>query len=56
MNIGNLELTFNPVDPNGMTENDRTTFIEGVRDVIELDAVLVAASGNTNVSPYFLRQ
>ena len=52
MNIGNLELTFNPVGPNRMTENDRTTFIEGMRNLIDLDAVLVVASGNIHVSTF----
>ncbi len=57
MNIGNLELTFNPVDPNafGITENDRTAYADGVRDVIDLDAVLVASSANIYVSPCFFQ-
>ena len=56
MNIGNVELRFNPVDPNSIkiTENDRNTFIAGIKDVIDLDAVLVTSSGNINVSPCFL--
>ena len=54
MNIGNLELTFNPVFPDTMTENDRTTYIAAMTDVIEFDAVVVAASGNISVSPCFL--
>ena len=36
-----------------MTEDDMTAYFESVRDVINLDAVLVAASGNVDVSPCF---
>ena len=53
MDIGNLELTPHQVNPNGITENDRTTYAESVRDVINLDAVVVAPSGNIDVSPCF---
>ena len=45
----NPELTSNPVRPDLLTEDDRTTYTEGIRDVIGLDAVVVAASGNINV-------
>ncbi len=51
MNIGKLELTSNPVNPDGLSEWDRTAYMEGVEDVMEVDAVLVAASGNIDVSP-----
>ena len=50
----NLELTFNPVRPNDLTVEDRTTYVAGLRDVIASDAVVIAASGNINVSPCFL--
>ena len=48
---------FKPVDPNafGVTEDDKNTYIAGVRDVIDLDAVLVTSSANITVSPCFLR-
>jgi len=45
----NPELISNPVRPNMLTENDRTTYIQGIRDMIGLDAVVIAASGNINV-------
>ena len=55
LNTGNLELMFNPVDSNQIEEEDRTTYIASVGEVIDLDVVLVTASGNIDVSPYFLR-
>ena len=55
LNIGKTKFTFSLVDPDGMTENDRATFIESVGDLVDLDAVLVVASSNRNVSPCFLR-
>ena len=51
--LGNPELTFNPVFPDRFTDNDRTTYISSVGDMIDLDVVLVTASGNINVSPCF---
>ena len=44
------------MDPNreDVTENDRTTFMECVRDVIDLDVAVVSSSGNMRVSPCFL--
>ena len=43
------------VYPDGMTEDDKTTYIAGLRDVMDLDVVVVAASGNISVSSCFLR-
>ena len=54
MNIGNLELKFKPVDPHRLTENDRLAYIEGLRELIDLDAVVVASSGNIDVRLCFL--
>ena len=45
----NPELTSNSVRPDMLTEDDRATYTEGIRDVIDLDAVVVAAAGNINV-------
>jgi len=39
------------VYPGSFSENDRTTYISSVGDIIDLDAVLVTASGNIIVSP-----
>ena len=36
--------------PNEFSENDRITHVEGIRDLIDLDAVLVVASANIHVS------
>jgi len=55
LNIGNLELIFNPVNPSDLTEDDKATYIAGMREVIELDAVLVAASANRSVSLCFFQ-
>ena len=44
---------FNPVDPGEISEYDRIAYSEGVEDLIELDAVLVVASGNIDVSSSF---
>ena len=55
MNIENLELTFNPVSRDDVTEDFTTAYRTSLRDVIELDAVVVVASGNRNVSPCFFR-
>ena len=38
-----------------MTEDDRITYTESLRDVIDLDVVVVASSGNITVSPCFLQ-
>ena len=54
MNIGNLELKFKPVDPHTITENDRLAYVEGLRELIDLDAVVVASSGNIDVRHCFL--
>ena len=51
MNIGKLKLTSNPVNPDRLSDWDRTAYMEAVEDVMEVDAVLVAASGNIDVSP-----
>jgi hypothetical protein len=55
----NLTLTFNPVKASwnrnyvaGLTGRDQNTYIAGIRELIDLDAVLVVASGNISVSPY----
>jgi len=45
-----MELTFNPVYPDEISDYDRTAYVEGVEDVIELDAPLVVAYGNLDVS------
>ena len=47
----NLELTYDPVNANRISEDDRNTYIAGMRDLIDLDAVLIVSSGNRNVSP-----
>jgi len=52
----NPELTFNPVNPNFISEDDRTTFHASVKDVIDLDAVVVVSSSNRSVSPSFLQR
>ena len=51
----NLELTFNLVPATGSSENDRNIYREGIRELIDLDAVLVVSSGNIRVSPCFLQ-
>ena len=58
MNIRNLKLRFNTVNPNAarITENDKKTFIASIRDVIALDAAVVTSAGNINVSTCLLRQ
>ena len=38
-----------------VTENDETALIASIREVIDLDAAVVVASGNINVSLCFLR-
>jgi len=53
LGLGNPELTFNPVYPARFTDNDKTAYISSVGDIIDLDVVLVTASGNINVSPRF---
>ena len=45
---------FNPVVAGLLTEEDKTTYTASLREVIELDAVVVTASGNIDVSPCFL--
>ena len=50
LNIGNLELTFHLVDQNEIMGDDEAIYIKSMADVINLDAVLVVASGNINVS------
>ena len=45
-----------PVDPDRMTEGDRNAYIEATRDVTDLDAVVVVASGNIDVSACFSNQ
>jgi hypothetical protein len=39
------------VNPDRLSDWDRTAYMEAVEDVMEVDAVLVAASGNIDVSP-----
>ena len=51
LNLRSLELTFNPVNPRLISENDLNTYIDGIRELISLDAVLVTASANIDVSP-----
>ena len=55
LNIGKINFTFGLVDPDGLTANDRDTFIESVGDLIDLDAVPVVASSNRDVSPCFFQ-
>ena len=43
----------NPVDPDGISEYDRIAYREGMEDLIELDVILVVASGNIDVSSCF---
>ena len=38
-----------------MTEEDKATYIESLRDVTDLDVVVVASSGNITVSLCFLQ-
>jgi len=45
-----MELMFNPVYPDKISDYDRTAYIEGVEDVIELDTPLVVAYRNLDVS------
>ena len=45
---------FYTVYPSELSENDRTTYIAAMGEVIDLDTVVVTASGNINVSPRFL--
>jgi len=49
----NLDLKFNQVDPLRLTENDKLAYIEGLRELIDLDAAVVVASGNIDVSLFF---
>jgi hypothetical protein len=59
----NLSLTFNPVMASrnnrnyisGFSLRDQDTYIEGITELIDLDAVLVVASMNIEVSPCFLQ-
>jgi hypothetical protein len=58
----NLTLTFNPdtasSDRNyiaGFSIRDQNTYIAGITELIDLDAVLVVASMNIGVSPCFLQ-
>jgi hypothetical protein len=39
----------------GFSKSDQDTYIAGIRELIDLDAVLVVASGNIVVSPCFLQ-
>jgi hypothetical protein len=39
----------------GFSISDQNTYIAGVRELIDLDTVLVVASGNISVSPCFLQ-
>ncbi len=49
-NLVNLDLKkFHPVDPHKFTENDRLAYIEGIRELIDLDAVVVVVSSNIDV-------
>ena len=54
MNIGNLELMFNPVYANTLSQDEKVTYTACARDLIDLDVVVVVASGNVAVSPSFL--
>ena len=51
----NLELTFSLVPAAGSSENDRNTYRASMRELVDLDAVLVVSSGNIRVSPCFLQ-
>ena len=51
LNIGNLELMFNSVYANMLTDDEKITYTACVSDLINLDAVVVVASGNVGVSP-----
>ena len=55
MTVENLKLTFDPVDSTKFTENDETALFASMREVIDLDAAVVVASGNIDVSLCFLR-
>ena len=46
---------FHPVPARFFSENDRETYVASIRELIELDAVLVVSSGNIRVSPCFLQ-
>ena len=48
-----VELTLGPVKPSDLTEDDKTAYIDGFRDMIDLDAPVIVASGNISVSPFF---
>jgi len=41
----------NPVKPHLISENDGNAYINGIRELIDLDAVLVTVSGNIDVGP-----
>ena len=49
-----VELILDSVKPSDLTEDDKTTYI-GFKDMIDLDAPVVVASGNISVSPPFFR-
>jgi len=53
LNIGDLELMFIPAYPAAMTEDDKATYIISIGEVIALDAVVIASSGNITVSHCF---
>ena len=53
LSLENPKLTFETVYPDRLTDNDRTAYISSVGDIIDLDVVLVTASGNINVSLRF---
>ena len=55
LEYGNLELMFHPVLTRFLSESDRDTYIAAIRELIDLDAPFVAASGNIRVSPCFLQ-
>jgi hypothetical protein len=41
------------VNPTSFSQNDRLTYIQNIRDVIDQDVAVVVASGTINVSPHF---
>ena len=47
-------MKFKPVNQNLITADDRLAYIEGLRELIDLDAVVVASSGNIDVRHCFL--
>jgi hypothetical protein len=45
----------NPYYIEGFSTRDQNTYIAGIRELIDLDAVVVVTSGNIGVSPCFLQ-